>query len=69
MKIKDHLIQLSNPKSTTGNVPPGNFDTDLLKKWIWEQEKNYPYSLTDISSSQKIRRKWAVKLIKLKKSW
>ena len=31
-QIEDHLIGLSNLKSTTGNVPHDNFYTDLLKK-------------------------------------
>ena len=31
IEIEDHLIGLSNPKSTTGNVPPSNFYTELLK--------------------------------------
>ena len=39
MKIEDHLIGPRNPKSTAGNIPPGNFYKDLFKNWILGLEK------------------------------
>ena len=54
IKIEDHLIELSNPKSTIGNVPHHNFDTDLLRKpdfWtgkqtFWKECNNRFFNLT-----------------------
>ena len=55
MKIADHIIELSNPISTTNpNTTQDNFYTNLLKNWISELEKQLEdkNTITDFLSAQ-----------------